>query len=52
MDAKRQDDGEWEDQQPLGKRELDTLLAGKINRRDRRYLYQVLEECGLVVFEK
>lgn len=52
MEAKRAQEREWEDVQPLGKRELDTILAGKLNRRDRRYLYQVLDECGLCIFEK
>lgn len=52
MDAKREQDGDWEDEQPLGKRELDEILSGKINRRDRRYLYRVLDECGLCIFEK
>jgi hypothetical protein len=52
MDAKRAKDGDWEEVQPLGKRELDRILAGRINRRDRIYLYKVLDECGLCIFEK
>jgi hypothetical protein len=52
MDAVRQEEGDWEEEQPLGKRELDLILAGHINRRDRRYLYKVLDECGLCIFEK
>lgn len=52
MDTKRKTEGEWEDVQPLGKRELDALLAGKINRRDRIFLYKVLDEAGLCIFEK
>lgn len=52
MDIERQQEGEWEDVQPLGKRELDRILAGKINRRDRIFLYKVLDECGLCIFEK
>lgn len=46
------DEDEWEEVRPLTRRELDVRLAGRINRRDRRYLYQVLDECGLCIIDK
>lgn len=52
MDAVRKEAGEWEDQQPLGKRELDRILAGKLTRKERYKLYHALEECRLCIFEK
>lgn len=52
MDGRRQDEGDWEDVQPLGKRELDRILSGHLTRRECRRLYQILDECGLCIFEK
>ena len=52
MDAKRQETGDWEEVQPLGKRELDRLLAPHMARSERRQLYRILDDCGLCLFEK
>lgn len=52
MDARWQDGGEWEEVQPLGRRELDRILAGHVTRSERRRLFGILDRCGLCIFEK